>query len=491
MGVSHTKLIELLNKVIRNLNLEKNIVAIYGYGSYFTGNFGKTSDIDLYFILNNLGLDTLLKIRKLKKTIEKEMGRKLFVNTLLLNDLNRTNIFYHRNREIIFYFDFLKKFIHLYGKKVTPNDNALLHHPKSIINECLKNIHLLMYMSRKIIVNKTNYRKNVREIIKNLIKVTRYINLLNGFYTYTTEESLRKFEHILKKKQNVFLRDISVKMAENEITHIVGNIMKRVYYSGDDIDPSELERVLNFFELIAYNLINSFDKFPLFDPKRSGVYDYSNKTFLKIFSSKIERRILFFPGIPNNPKEEFIWDYTLLGNIYLLDNSNYVNIFTRKDGLTNFEKTVEHLLNSIKPDCLILSSFSTLFFPYFLNKNHTKKIVLMSPIITIDKKVKDLLRKSIDRYVRSRNLKKDDSKIELFLETISTINSKSTKMISNSDKEVFVSYSKIDEHNLHIPNLRNIKKINVSVTEKELHGYKLILDFDVWSALLNFLNEME
>ncbi|MEM7814205.1 MAG: hypothetical protein QXK48_01310 [Candidatus Aenigmatarchaeota archaeon] len=471
------------------MGLKKHIVSIFGYGSFFSYKPFKESDIDIYVVIVDFSFKILKKIRKFKKLLEKAMNRKVFLNILDIKDLPTNSLFYHRDREVIFSLDFSRSFLHLYGEDLRSYTN-FYYTPQKIIDECLRNMHVLLYISKKSIINEDE--SNKREIAKNFVKAIRYINLLNGTYTYTVKDTIDKFLLLVKDSRSKYMNEIKKIITKYNYFNIFDEV-KKMYYYGNWKEET-LEDVINMFHEIVYRSLDYFRNFPFLQPIENCRRFAVENIKLRFYKSKQPNSIVFLPGIPNNPKEDYIFSFSFLGNVIIIENDNFINFLKEPSSIEDFIVTVKKIVKKYKANAVILSSFSTIFIDYIFEFNTIRKIVLFSPILKIDGKLKKILKKDISTLISlNKNSDLDKKNIDLFINLAKKKIKEAYQKIKYVDKKFLIIYSSNSDKILIseeiIKNLKKLKNVKVVCTNKNLHGYKLVSDFNVWSEILKFIED--
>ena len=477
-----------IGNFVRKAYLKKDVVSIYGYGSFFTGKFSEKSDIDIYVVVKKSDFGLLLRLKKFKNILENYAGMEVFINILEIGDLPSNSLFYHRDREVLFSMDFSQKFYHLYGRKIIYNQN-FLYLPSRLIDECLRNIHVLLYISKKLVINEkqdiVDQSYDRRDIVKDFVKSLKYVNLLNGKYTYSADETVETFLSFAENPRAEYMKRIKSYLIKNDLRNLVSNT-KELYFS-TKIDENDVKRIIDMFEFIVSTLLDYFKKFDFLRGVKYTKNIEIKGMLFKRYKSPVAKNILFLPGMPNNPSDEFMWNYTLFGNIFLLENINFSELTNSKESLDSFFNTLENISKLLHVDTIFAASFSTIFLSKLSKIKGIKKIILLSPILTANRINKKLVAKAVREWMAQNKIKEDLGIFEVALSYEKLL------QLPIRQKRMYIAYSTYNDRSLsqkaEIKRFEEQKDILVAHTSKRLHGYKLIADFDIWAGMLKFLGD--
>ncbi len=435
------KLRETVYKCVKELSLEKDLISMVGYGSYF--EMENYVDIDTYAIVKRK-IENIDKIHLLKKKVDSKLNVNLEPKIIFEDELNR-KVFQHRGRENIFILDF-HNFYQIYGEEI---DIDLFISPYEILKECSRNINFLYYLSRKTYVENLN---NVRDSVKNLLRAMRFVNLFNFDYTFSIGNTLSSFKKYF--------------LVNEEIEKIA-----LFPYEGR-VDRESLRKVLRILDVLDKKISNKIEEIESKLSKRFW-YKYENGIKFFYYDGLGNRKILYLLGLPRYPPENALKNFRLLGKLYVVD---YIHLIRNN---ISFDEFIERI-KKFDFDVAICESFGSIVGFYLASIFRDKKFIFLSPVIS---------------FLRKEEVKKE---VESLFNVVKDMYS-----LSDDDCLIYKSIFKLDPNKIENKNLDNsiaflgkdderyaegIENFKIKKVKSNFpHGYKLIYDFQIWKEILDFV----
>ena len=486
---------KILNLSIKDKKiLSKDVVSVYLYGSFSTGETNDESDIDCYFVAQEIEKELLEEISQIKKDIELELKREVFINVISVDDLNseyfEKGFFSHRNRPYLFLFEFKTNFELIYGRDLIKEVNFPTFFNKKLKKECIRLIRNFRYMNYKLITNKGTKLYHGEAILKNVLFASKIFEIFykNQFKNY--------------KDSAFFIFD---KLKNDLALEIYG------YLKGGKKTEEKRVEIMNGLIDFYDQILKSVQEEIVPEKKMSGCIEYENmKVYFSINQSILDKKknvpvVVFLNGMPRFSKIEEVADY------FVQEDFAFLNVFYPGYWEGSGEMSFSELPKQISSLGRFLRKgrFKDVFSKKDINLNIGKKylvgssfgatvalnvengvfdkICAVSPLLDFEshKDIIDDLFLKLDFFREVIRFKEEEKGIRESFYKLDPLNStnnlRSEKILIISDKkDRQINFSKIES-------FANNKKIKLVPTNLASHGYKILKYDDVRDILFFFL----
>lgn len=307
-----------------DITLLKKIISIYIYGSVATGETNKKSDIDCYIVATEIDMALLKTIKEIKKKLETEIKREIFINILPFEDFKKENfendLFSHRERPYVFLFQLKNNFKLIYGKDLANVISYPSDFEKNLKKECIKLIRNFRYIDYKLIVNNVTKLYSRDTIFKNVLFSSKVFEIFinNNFKNFKESTSF------------------TANYLGDELPKIIYNNIKKAKNNNYNEKKKIIGKTINFYNHMLDTMQNKI----LFPDLINGYYDYHNfRVYYSFRQDKLNKggimpAIMYLNGMPRPSKIKDLAEYFVdKGFIFL---NIYYPGYHGTDGLLNF-----------------------------------------------------------------------------------------------------------------------------------------------------------
>lgn len=478
-----------------NKILSKDIVSVYLYGSFSTGETSKKSDVDCYFVAKNIKKELLEAIGQLKKDIASELKREVFVNVISVDDLNseyfEKGFFSHRDRPYLFLFEFETNFKLVYGKDLIKEVNFPTFFNKNLKKECIRLIRNFRYMNYKLITNAGTKLYSKEAILKNVLFASKIFEIFykNNFKNY--------------KDSALFISD---KLKNNLALEVYG------YLKEEKNTEEKRDEIMNGLIDFYNQILESVQEEIIPKKRRSGCIEHGDmKVYFDIDQSVLDKKkdipvIVFLNGMPRFSKIEEVAD------CFIQKGFAFLNVFYpgywEGSGKMSFSKLPEqisslgHFLKNNKLKdlfsekdidlhigkiYLVGSSFGATV-ALNVESDAFDKIVAVSPLVNFESH-KDVIDDLFGKFDFFSNVIRFKEQKEAIRESFYKLDPLNSVNSSQPEKILIISDKSDDQINFSdVESFASDKKIKLVPTNFISHGYKILKYDDARNIVLSFLN---